>query len=552
VPNAIAVPDVEMIVDLRRLVRIVRKSWTLILAFALLGLAGGAIASLLMPVQYQASTKLYVTVVIAPGSTTGDLVQGNNFTAQKVASYVGVVTSARVLDPVISDLKLDTNAEDLARDVTATVEPLSVVIEIKALADTPAAAADLSSSVASSFSNVVVNQLEKPVDGSASPVKVEVLQPAVAPETPAQPIVLLNLALGLALGLAVGLIVAIVIGLSDRRIHTRADLARVTRLPVLGAITTDARARRRPLIGTENARGARAEAFRALRTNLESAPLRSAAPTGRGSRMGWVDGDTATGSARSLLITSAVVGEGKTSTALNLAIVLAEGGASVALVDADLRAPRVARYLGIDDAAGLTHVLVGAATLEEALKPWGTRGSLRVLPAARLPQNPSDLLGSDAMVDLLGALTDGFDYVLVDSAPVLPVTDAAVLSRLTSGTLLVVGSGRVKDTEVSAALEALDAVGTVPVGIVMAMLPTRGPDAGAGSPLREDKVGSQPVAGDVAGERAGESAGDGAGAGAAASTPSSAGRAAMPARSGVDSPAPGAEPAAVPAGSHDG
>ncbi|MCU1408342.1 MAG: chromosome partitioning protein [Microbacteriaceae bacterium] len=470
--------------DLRKLIRILRKSWILILAFALLGLAGGAIASLVMPVQYASSTKLFVTVVIAPGSTTGDLVQGNNFTAQKVASYVGVVTSPRVLDPVISELKLDTSAEDLARQVTATVEPLSVVIEIAALADTPAAAADLSSAVASSFSNVVVNQLEKPVDGSASPVKVEVLQPAVAPKNPAQPIVLLNLALGLAIGLVIGLVVALVIGFSDRRIHNRADLVRVAGLPVLGGIITDPRARRRPLIGTENARGMRAEAFRTLRTNLTSvgAPGPARTSLARGPLV------------RSLLITSSVVREGKTTTVLNLAIVLAESGASVVVVDADLRSPRIARYLGVADTAGLTDVLAGNATLDDALQSWGrsgarSRGNLCVLPAGQIPPNPSDLLGSDAMADLLETLTGRFDYVLVDSPPVLPVTDAALLSRLTAGTLLVVGSGRVKDTEVSAALEALGAVGTVPLGVVLTMLPSRGPDAGVGGyALKEDTV----------------------------------------------------------------
>jgi capsular exopolysaccharide synthesis family protein len=463
--------------DLRRLVRILRKSWILLLAFALLGLAGGAIASLVMPVQYASSTMLFVTVAIAPGSTTGDLVQGNNFTAQKVASYVGVVTSPRVLDPVITDLKLDTTAEDLARQVTATVEPLSVVIEIAALADTPAAAADLSSAIATSFSNVVVNQLEKPVDGSASPVKVEVLQPAVAPKSPAQPVVLLNLALGLAIGVVIGLLVALAIGLSDRRIHNRADLARVIALPVLGGIVADSRARRRPLIGTPLT-GVRAEAFRTLRTNLTSQR---------------VAGDTG-----SLLITSAVLGEGKTTTALNLAVVLADGGASVAVVDADLRSPRVARYLGVDDSVGLTGVLEGAAELAEALQPWegrvggrgaGGRGELQVLPAGPIPPSPSDLLGSAAMANLLQALTDRFDYVLVDSPPVLPVTDSALLSRLTAGTLLVVGSGRVKDIELSAALEALEAVDTVPLGVVLTMLPSRGPDAGAGAyALKEDRV----------------------------------------------------------------
>lgn len=464
--------------ELNKLVRILRKSWILIVSFALLGAAGGAIASILTPVQYASTTQMFVAVAIEPGSTSGDLVQGNNFAAQKVASYVSVVTSPRVLSPVISDLKLDTTAEDLERQVTATVEPMSVVIDVEALAATPAEATELASAVASSFTNIVVNEIEKPIDGSPSPVKVEVLQPATVPEDPALPQVPLNIAIGLAVGLVVGVLLAIALGFSDRRIHGRVDLERLTSRPVLGAIAADPHAKRRPLIVQEDPRSARAEAFRTLRTNLQFV---------------GIDGQT-----RTLVVTSSVPGEGKTTTAANLAIVLAESGASVLLLDADLRAPRVATYLGIEGTVGLTDVLVGRYSLSEVVQAWGPKRELHVLPAGRIPPNPSDLLGSKGMAELLDTVSATYDYVLIDAPPVLPVTDAAVLSRITTGILLVVGAGRVKENEVTAALDALETVGAAPVGVVLTMVPTRGPDAsaygGAGAyAMKEDKVQLDPT-----------------------------------------------------------
>lgn len=443
--------------ELNKLVRILRKSWILIAIFALLGVVGGAVASLLTPVQYASATRLFVAVQIAPGSTTGDLVQGNNFAVQKVLSYIDVATSPRVLDPVIADLGLDTTSDELAKEVTATVEPNSVVIELVALAPTSAGATELARSVADSFANVVVNQLETPADGSASPVKVEVLAPATPSDLPALPQVPLNLALGLVIGLVIGFLVALAMGLVDRRVHSRSDIERVTGLPVLGSIGADPKAKNRPLVVREDPYSAGAEAFRVLRTNLQFVGFE--------------------GRTRSLLVTSASKDEGKSTTIANLAIVLAEGGSSVALVDADLRMPRLEQYMGRDGGVGLSDVLVGRTSLDDALQAWGPYSRLMLLPAGRVPPNPSELLGSTAMADLLARLTAEFDYVLIDSPSVLAVTDAAVLGRLTAGTILVAGANRVREDELRAAISALETAGSTIVGVVATLLPTRGPDA---------------------------------------------------------------------------
>ncbi|MDJ0338189.1 polysaccharide biosynthesis tyrosine autokinase [Cryobacterium sp. PH31-O1] len=441
--------------ELKRLVRILRKRWILIVAFVMLGLVGGAAAALLTPVQYESSTRVFVAAQIQNGSTPGDLVQGNNFVVQKLPYYLDVATSPRVLDPVISGLNLDESAVDLAQRVTATTEPGSAVIEIAALASTADAAQQLAQAVSESFTDVVINQLETPADGGASPVTVGVLDPAVAPDNPALPQLYLNLAVGLLVGLLVGVVTALILGLLDRRIYNRDDIERLILVPVLGGIPLEARAT--PIIAPDGESTARAEAFRVLRTNLE-----------------FADADT---SRRSLVVTSSVSGEGKTTTLVNLAIVLAESGATVAVIDADLRTPRLADYLGLDADRGLTEVLLGDVQLKESLQSWGTQHPLTVLSSGKIPTNPSELLGSTAMGTVLDVLSSSYDYVLIDAPSVLAVTDAAVLSRWTGGTILVVGANRVREPELLAAFDALEAVGTTPLGVVLAMVPTRGPDA---------------------------------------------------------------------------
>src|SRR5699024_10848542 len=111
------------------------------------------------------------------------------------------------------------------------------------------------------------------------------------------------------------------------------------------------------------------------------------------------------------VITSPNPGEGKSTTSINLALALAESGARVALVEADLRLPKVSKYLGVEGGAGLTDVLIGKADLNDVLQRWG-RTQLYFLPAGRIPPNPSELLGSSSMTQVVDQLDEGFDYVI--------------------------------------------------------------------------------------------------------------------------------------------
>jgi protein-tyrosine kinase len=201
------------------------------------------------------------------------------------------------------------------------------------------------------------------------------------------------------------------------------------------------------MIVTHKEPGAAAsEAFRVLRTNLQFLGLDKPI--------------------KSLLITSATPGEGKTTTVANLAVAFAQAGSSVCLVDADLRRPMVAKLFGTDNWSGLTTALIGQGSLEDCLKETAVPG-LTLLPSGPIPPNPAELLGSARMGKLLAGLEEQFDMVLVDTPPVLAVADAAVLSPKMGGVVLVVRAGQVARQQTVRAKAALEAVQARVLGVVL-------------------------------------------------------------------------------------
>ena len=201
--------------------------------------------------------------------------------------------------------------------------------------------------------------------------------------------------------------------------------------------------------------GAASEAFRVLRTNLQFMGLDKPL--------------------KSILVTSATPGEGKSTVSSNLAVAFAQTGAKVCLVDADLRRPMVAKLFGIDNWAGLTSALIGQAGIDGSLRTTDVQG-LTVLTSGPIPPNPSELLGSGRMSRLLEELEQRFDMVLVDTPPVLAVTDAAVLAPKAGGVLLVTRAGQVARQQVVRAKEALEAVKANVLGVVLDGVQTEGRD----------------------------------------------------------------------------
>lgn len=440
--------------ELRDYIRILRKSWVLIVILAVAGVGAAAAYSLLQTPEYSASSKVFVST--SSGQTANDLAQGNNFTVQRVKTYSDLATTPIVLLPVIADLKLNMTAQELAQKISVSAGLDTTIIEVSVTDESPTEAAEIANAIASSLREAV-ERIETPAtEGATSPVMLTLVQQAEAPQEPVSPRVGLNIVLGGLIGLALGLGTAVLREALDNRIRNERDVELITEAPIIGAIAFDTKAKQRPLIVQADPRSPRAESFRTLRTNLSFLEV--------GER------------GRTFVITSSIQSEGKSTTGANLAISLADSGARVLLVDADLRRPKIAEYMGIEGGVGLTDVLIGKAELLDAVQPWG-RAKLFVLPAGKIPPNPSELLGSQAMSKLLAIFEREFDAVIFDAPPLLPVTDAAILAKGVGGAIVIVAAGRTHKNQLRGAVDALDKVGAPISGIVLTMMPTKGPDA---------------------------------------------------------------------------
>lgn len=429
--------------ELQEYLALARKRWVSIALICAMTVALAAGLTLASTPMYTARTQVYVSVQTS--ASTAELLQGSNFTRQQIASYTKLVSSPLVLGPVIDELGLDERVEGLATRVSAESPLDSSLIDISVTDESAALAASLADAVSQQFREVI-DELETPQDGGSSAVKLTVVRTAAAPTEPSSPNVRLNVGLGLLLGLALGVGFAVVRHVLDTRVRTEEDIKRVTDSSVVGAIAFDDDAGQRPLIVQTDPHSPRAEAFRRLRTNVQFLDIADRP--------------------HSIIVTSSLPGEGKSTTTINLAIALADSGSRVVLVDADLRRPAVAKYMGLEGSVGLTTVLIGKASIADVVQPWGN-GLLHVLPSGQIPPNPSELLGSVAMSQLLKDLTEQYDLVLVDTPPLLPVTDAAILSKLTGGALLVVGAGSVHRQQLQESLGSLETVGARVLGLVL-------------------------------------------------------------------------------------
>ncbi len=429
--------------ELRDYLAALRRRWLTLATAVLLGGGAAVVATVTTTPTYTASTQTFVSV--QSGVSTGELAQGASFSQQQVASYVLLVTSQSVLGPVIDELGLPGSAQSLAPHVSATSPDKTSLVDITVSDASPALAAALADAVTAQFADVI-DELERRTDGSPAPVRLTTVRSASVPTQPSSPDLTLNLTLGVLLGLVVGVGVAALREVLDTKVKDETDLAKATSASIVGTIGFDEDAARKPLIVQSDPHSPRAEAFRRLRTNVQFLDVADRP--------------------HSIIVTSSLPGEGKSTTAINLAIALADSGTRVALVDADLRRPSIAEYMGVEGRAGLTTVLIGQATLDDVVQPWGN-GFLDVLASGQVPPNPSELLGSRAMADLLAELNARYDLVIIDCPPLLPVTDAAVLSKVTGGALVVVGAGEVHRNQVAETMRALDTVGARVLGVVL-------------------------------------------------------------------------------------
>jgi capsular exopolysaccharide synthesis family protein len=436
--------------DLQDFLKLLRSRWMTIAITTALGVLAAIAYTLMTTPLYQASTRLFVSTTV--GRSAAELYQGNRLSQDRVASYTELLTGETLAQRTVDKMDLDISAKQLKAKIEATAKTDTVLIDVSVLDASPVRARDIANALSNEFV-VMVRELETPSPGAAPDARVVVEQKASIPEKPSLPKPSRNILGGLAGGLLLGVGLAVLRDRLDNTVKTRETLEEITSVGLVGSIPLDKECRNAPAISFENNNSAIAEAFRKLRTNLQFLA---------------VDNPP-----RLIVVTSSVPSEGKSTSAINIALALAEAEFQVALVDGDLRRPSLDKYMGLVGPVGFSTVLSGGATLDDVLQNT-MFPNLTVMTAGTSPPNPSELLSSLSAKKVLEELRQRFDYVIIDSPPILAVTDGAILAAKSDGALIMARYGETKREQLAHAVGTLEDVGATLLGTVFTITPTRG------------------------------------------------------------------------------
>jgi capsular exopolysaccharide synthesis family protein len=487
---------------LRSYARIMRRRKWWVIGLALGGLAVSLLFSFIEPRQYTATAQVLVqapTGAVSLGSVPQQV------TPTQVQTMLLLVSSASVKRQVSQSL-------GSAPAVSAAEAAQTNVINITATSRAPARAALIANTYARAFissqRNVTVSSLasaeaqvraqirsvgkqiralrgtgtasqqaalinqqavlkeqlaQMQVNGTAAADALALVTPAQPPTSPSSPRPARNGLLGLVAGLVLGVGAAFLRENLDDAVGSKEEAEHLAGAPVLAAVplVRSWKKRDKPLVvSLARPTSPAAEAYRSLRTSLQFA---------RQER-----------ELRTLLVTSPAAAEGKTSTLSNLGAVFAQAGERVLMVSCDLRKPRLGEFFGVDESQGVTTAILGEQSVEQLLRPVPGSKQLWMLGSGPAPPNPAELLGAMRIQEVLAMLRGMFDLVLIDSPPVLPVTDAVVLSKDADATLLVVAAGQTSRGDVQRAAEKLAQVEARVLGVVLNEVTRQGGGYGYG------------------------------------------------------------------------
>lgn len=427
-------------VSLSDLLQIIRKHLiTALVTFGIVVVGVGAF-TMLSPTKYSATAQMFATYS-SEAAGNGDLsniTSASTYIANQIKSYPALATTESVLQPVISDLGLNTSVSDLAATISVTNPSDTAFINITVEDRDARRASSVANAVAKSLGDVVENSLYS--QDQKSPVKLSVVQQASVPQAPSSPKVGLYMVVGILLGMVLGIVAALLKDLLATRVQDTRDLQDIVQAPIVGRIPRDGALDGTTPIVVSSPGSSLSEEFRRIRTNLSfTAPVE-----GTHSRL--------------VVVTAVGPDEGKTTCAVNIAAALAENGARVLLVEADLRHPSIAGKLDLEGGAGLTHVLSGQADVKDVVQRYW-KPNLHIMLSGPKPPNASVLLNSPTMFALLRQALLQYDYVVIDTAPMMIANEAALFGAIGRGVLMVSGRDMTNKHElrdISTQLQNLD------------------------------------------------------------------------------------------------
>jgi succinoglycan biosynthesis transport protein ExoP len=416
-----------------------RRGWVVLVVTMIAALTAGILSFYVLTPIYASSATVLVIKKDTPITDYSTLLLNRNLTR----TYGEIAKSRSVAERVIKELNLGISTANLLSRTTVSPVRDTEILQIKVEDSSPLMARLIASRMAEAF----IAQVE-------SIMKVEnvrIIDPPVEPTRPDAPRPLLNVVVAGFLGLMIGAALMFVLEYLDSSLKSSEDVERHLAVPALGMIpeVRDLGTPGGSLVARAAPRSQAAEGFRVLRTNIHFVGLDKPA--------------------RSILVTSAVAGEGKSFTAANLAVAMAQAGQRVLLVDADLRRPSLHRLFGLTSdgtGTGLTTAIASPLGAETPVQATAIE-NLHILTSGPLPPNPSELLGSTRMAHLVERLKREYDTIVIDSPPVLAVADAAICAAYADGVLLVVGCGRTRYQLVQMAQKTLERVHARTLGVVL-------------------------------------------------------------------------------------
>ncbi|MEE8867511.1 MAG: polysaccharide biosynthesis tyrosine autokinase [Acidipropionibacterium acidipropionici] len=419
-----------------------RKLWVVIVVSVLAGAVVTFAATSVMTPNYESTSTLAFSA--GKGTTSQELADGGNYIQTQMPTFAQLATSSAVLQPVIDELRLGMSVNDLKKQMVVTIPQNTLVLQVAVSWTSAQESATVANAIAQSLTTVVRQVAPKPSTGQRSAINVTLVDKAVAAEHPTSPDKVKDPILGGLAGLVIGVLIVLVWTLVDTRIPSLQVLKQLTGAPVLGSVSRTRSTAR--LWTVQDPSGQTAEEFRRISSALAYATFGK--------------------EVRSIVVTSASPGEGKSAVSANLALTLAGLGSKVLLLDADLRRPRVAANFELVDVVGLTTVLMGRTPLNQATQQHAG-SDLDILTSGALPPNPAEFLTSERMRTLLDEAVAHYDFVIIDSPPVLSVADAGLLAPITDGALVVVDAKHTRQAALASAMSSLQDTGGRITGVVL-------------------------------------------------------------------------------------
>lgn len=423
--------------ELQDLLRIIKQQAKIIIGITLVSIIFAAVLSLtVITPQYEARTTLLVQ-----SHNTGNQISYNDLAANQklVFTYGEIIKSNRIARDVISRLDLNMTEQELLKKVRVlrSSESLVTTILVK----------DANLSMAVTLANNLAHVFKDNLPLVMKVENVTVLDEARIEDNPepVSPRVMFNIAITAILSLSVGCVVALLAELLDKTVKTENMAAEQLGIPVLSTIPLETDKSKTGQIYLEQTKSQVAEAFRAFRTNIRYMGVKKELSV--------------------VLITSALSGEGKSFITSNLGAVIAKEKKKVLLVDCDLRKPSLHKIFDIDNEYGLTSVLMKEAAVGSVLQ--NVQQYLDILTSGPIPPNPAEMLGTMQMSQLVNSLKNNYDIVLLDSSPIIPVTDGQLLAKISDGVVMVIKAGYTPREDIKTAMENLKLVGANIIGTVL-------------------------------------------------------------------------------------